>query len=211
MSPAREIFDYLYIRSAGLARCDVVIGFGHFDMRIPRVCGALFQRGLAGRVILTGGVGSGTADLGEPEAHAFLKELRRACPEIPGDAVFVEGESTNTSENILFTSRGLAGAWPDFNFASGIRSAILVASPYRQRRVLLTCRKLIPQVACQCAPPETTFEEEVRIFAEKGQDFDALLGGEIDRIIRYGEEGYIERETVPPGIARARGLLAQDD
>lgn len=208
MSAARDIFNYLSVRSAGLIPSDVVIGFGHFDMRIPRACGDIFRGGLARRIIFSGGVGSGTADLGQPEARAFLRELQRSHPDVPTEAIFVEDASTNTSENVIFSARGLAGAWPDCNFERGIRSAILVATPYRQRRVLLTCRRLLPQVACACSPPEATFEDERHVFAEKGQDLIGLLGGEIDRIIDYGARGYIEREAVPDGILHARAMLS---
>ncbi len=209
MSAAREIFDYLCLRSPGAPRGDVAIGFGHFDLRIPRVCGDLFRGGRVGRVIFTGGVGGGTADLGQPEARAFLGALRRSHPGLPEAAIFVEDASTNTSENVRFTARGLEVAWPDFRFGDGIRSAVLVASPYRMRRVMLTCKKLIPAVECVCFPPETTFEEEGRLFSGKGQDLEVLLAGEIDRIVDYGARGYIEVEAVPDGILRARGMLGR--
>jgi hypothetical protein len=35
----------------------VIVGFGHFDLRIARTCGDLWQQGLASRILFTGGVG----------------------------------------------------------------------------------------------------------------------------------------------------------
>jgi uncharacterized SAM-binding protein YcdF (DUF218 family) len=209
IAAAREIFAHLAMRSEPVARCDAAIGFGHFDLRIPRRCGALYAEGLARGILFTGGIGAGTADLGQPEALAFREELRRTHPQISDDAVVVESESTNTSENIAFTARKLAAGRLDFCFGRGILSAILVASPYRQRRVWLTCVKQLPGIALFNAPPESRFEEEMRLFAAKGQDLIGLLGGEIDRIVNYGELGYIEREAIPEAILTARRALRE--
>lgn len=207
LAAARAVFAYLSLRSADIPPCDAAIGFGHFDLRIPRTCGALHQSGLARGIVFTGGIGSGTADLGQPEALAFLAELRRSHPRIPPETVVTESASTNTSENIAFTARQLAAERPDFCFERGIRSAILVASPYRQRRVWLTCRKHLPGLSLFNAPPESDFDEELRLFSGKGQDLTALLAGEIERIVTYAEKGYLVAEAVPERIKTAAQCL----
>jgi len=45
-----------------------------------------------------------------------------------------------------------------------------------------------------------TFEKELRLFSERGSDFLELLVGEIDRLIRYAEAGYIVHEAIPQKI-----------
>ncbi len=45
--PARVLFDYLYLRDPDILAADAVIGFGHFDLKIPRRCLELHRRGLA--------------------------------------------------------------------------------------------------------------------------------------------------------------------
>ena len=52
------------------------------------------------------------------------------------------------------------------------------------------------------APPTTTFEEELAEFANKRFDLIQLLVGEIDRIIRYGERGFLAQEPLPREIHR---------
>lgn len=200
ISMAQEIFAYLYLFSEGSSCADAVIGFGHFDLRIPQRCGELYMKGYTRKIIFTGGSGSGTADLGKAEAVTFREELEQSYPAIPAEMVIVETTSTNTSENVQFTARKLAYRYPDFTFENQIRSIIIVANAYRQRRVWLTCRKNLPQVAFYNMPPPTTFEQELRLFSEKEFDFIELLVGEIARLIRYGEAGYILKEAIPQKI-----------
>jgi uncharacterized SAM-binding protein YcdF (DUF218 family) len=200
LSLAKEIFEYLYLFSEVLPHSDVIIGFGHFDLKIPRHCGELYMDGYARRIIFTGGIGSGTADLGQAEAVVFKEELRRRYPSVSTEAVIVEDRSTNTSENVQFTAEKLEMKYPDFTFGEQIKKAIIVANAYRQRRVFLTCRRNLPQVEFYNAPPATTFDEELRLFSSKGFDFVELLIGEIDRLIRYGEKEYILQENIPKKI-----------
>jgi uncharacterized SAM-binding protein YcdF (DUF218 family) len=143
----RELFEYLYLRTEPLYRADVIIGFGHFDLNIPRHCATLYQQGYAPLIIFTGGVGSGTADLPKPEAQSFYDELKRVAPDIPTEAIILEDTSTNTFENIRFAARAFAAEHPQLSFESGISSAILIANAYRQRRVWLTCRKAFPHIS----------------------------------------------------------------
>lgn len=203
MQPAALLLDYLALRSAALPRgCDAIIGFGHFDLRVARRCGELWRAGVSPRIIFSGGVGAGSADLTEPEADAFATELRRHYPEIPADAILIESRSTNTGENVQFLQRAATDAgW-------SLRSVCLVATPYRQRRVALTWRQQGPRdgVASN-APPATTLAEEIELYAAKGEDFCAHLPGEIDRLIAYAERGWIAPETVPDTILSAAKQL----
>ena len=200
LSLAKEIFEYLYVFSEEFPHSDVIIGFGHFDLKIPRHCAELYTNGYARRIIFTGGIGSGTADLVQAEAIAFREELRRRHPSISAEVVIVEDRSTNTSENMQFTAQMLEKQYPDFTFGEQIKKVIIVASAYRQRRVFLTCQRNLPNIEFYNAPPATTFEEELQLFSSKGFDFIEVLAGEIDRLIRYGEKGYILQETIPRKI-----------
>src|SRR5450759_4968089 len=72
------------------ASADAVLGFGMFDLKLPRFCGELYARGLARHIVFMGGIGAGTGDLGMPEADAWLAELRRSHPHIPQEHVITE-------------------------------------------------------------------------------------------------------------------------
>jgi len=207
MSLAKEIFEYLCVRDEAVPKADLVVGFGHFDLRIPKMCGALYTDGRAARVLLTGGCGAGTADLPDAEAAVFLRVLTQAYPAIPAAHVCVESASTNTGENIRFGGEALRRADPAFCFESGVRSVIAVASPYRQRRVLRTMQLLHPSIRVFCSPPATSFEEEQRLFASKNQDLVSLLLGEMDRMISYPAKGYMAPDPIPPDIMRAKKAI----
>ncbi len=186
---------------------DAVIGFGMFDLRLARFCGDLYRRGSARRIVFTGGIGAGTGKLGGPEADAWLHTLREAHPNIPAEHVIVENRSTNTAENISFTAALLARDHPALTFGAGLRTAVIVASPSRLRRVLLTLRKLQPalNVVRQCPPFE--FADEQRLYAANDVDYIDHLSGEIDRLRDYPARGWIVPEPLPPEIIAAQAVL----
>jgi hypothetical protein len=205
---ARTAFEYLRISDRAHAVADLAIGFGHFDLAIARKCADLFREGRAGLVIFTGGRGSGTADIKGAEADAFLSELRRYAPEIPAGAIMTETKSTNTAENAYFSIDVLKASG---RFDAGRpSSAILVASPYRERRVLLTCRKVMPGTALYCSPPGSTFDRERDLFAVKGEDLVELVAGELERIEQYQARDWIAVEPLPPSIRQCLEIIQKD-
>ena len=203
---ARAIFDYLYVREPPV-QADVIVGFGHFDPKIPQTCGELYCAGYAARLLFTGGVGAGTADLRMPEADYFLQELAQNFPQIPRSAIALENASTNTMENLHLSTALVQEVWPH-GFGATIKRALLVATAYRQRRVALTWQRLVPGVVGINTPPVTTFGDELAMFAGKGQDLIALMAGEVERLVRYSASGWIAPTEVPPEIAAWAAELA---
>ena len=199
---ARALFDYLCLRDREMVRADAVIGFGHFDMKIPRRCRELYRAGRAPLIVLSGGMGAGTADLGQPEARAFLDEIR-ALGGVPDCDILFEDRSTNTGENVEATTRLLEENGRPFGVENGIRTALTVANAYRQRRVDLTCRLHHPGVRWVNAPPTTSFEEEVAMYRGKGQDLVPLLAGEIQRLLDYPSRGFCLSAEIPPEVIAA--------
>jgi hypothetical protein len=206
---ARIVFDYLYCRDAHPDEADLIVGFGHFDPKIPARCCELYRQSYGPRILFTGGVGAGTADLGQPEALFFRDEIRRQCPSIPQRAVVLEAASTHTGENVRFSLWRLREVDLAYDWDSGLRRVILVATAYRQRRVWLTWQRHAPRISAINAPPRTTLEAERALFAEKGQDLVALMVGEVDRILRYGPLGYITEVEVPEAIVGACARLRE--
>jgi len=203
----RSAFEYLMISDRSRAVADLALGFGHFDLAIARKCADLLRAGRAGLVMFTGGRGSGTADIEGTESDAFLAESRRYAPEIPAGSVMTEARSTNTAENVAFSLEILKAAG---RFDNGRpESAILVASPYRQRRVLLTARKMMPGTTLYYSPPESSFERERDLFAAKGADLAGLVGEEIERIAQYQLKGWIAAEPLPPIISQCLEILRE--
>jgi uncharacterized SAM-binding protein YcdF (DUF218 family) len=163
-----EIFRFLALMDTP-GKADVIIGFGHFDMNIPRQCCELYLKGYGKKIIYTGGVGAGSADLKYAEAVEFFNFTRKYFPQIPLEDIIIEDKSTNSGENIRFTIEKMKALFPLFNFGIGICSAILVATPARQLRVYLTVRMYLENTELINLPPETTFNENLAVFSEKGE------------------------------------------
>jgi hypothetical protein len=178
-----------------------------FDLRLARFCGELYASGRASRIVFTGGIGPGTADLGQPEADAWYAELLRSQPNIPHDRVIVENQSTNTSENVRFTAELLARRHPSLSFGHGIKTVIIVASPSRMRRVRLTLLCLQPGLRILRQRPPSSFDDEHALYAGKGIDYLAHLAGELDRIVDYAARGWIIAEPLPLPISQAHETL----
>ncbi len=207
---ARALYDYLSTPDSGApATCDAVIGFGVFDLRVAALCGALHAAGRARRIIFTGGIGAGTADLGRPEADAFADELIRLYPSVDRTSVILENRSTNTGENVRFTLDLIARTHPELTPGAGLRTVLLVASPARLRRVRLTWKKHAPAALAWALAPASTLEQERALHTAKHLDYPALLVGEIDRIRDYPARGWIAPEPISAHIQAARDQLAR--
>lgn len=203
----QTLFGYLARRDMTVEPGDLIIGFGHFDPKIPLRCGALWRAGLAPRILFTGGFGAGTADLGRPEALYFRDVILQHYPEMPASSILVEPASRHTGENVEKSTALLRAVSPEACFDRGIRHVILVATAARQRRVWLTCQKHWPHIRLTNAPPVTSLETERRLFAGKGRDLVPLLLGEMARILDYPERGFIVSDTVPGDVLEAYTLL----
>ncbi len=193
---AQQLLHFLAMRDT-VAEADLIMGFGHFDLRIPETCAALYHAGHATRILFTGGIGAGTGDLGGPEAEAFRAVALDHG--VPAEHIAIEPNSTNTAENMAFSLDVMAKMDPPLT----PRSVLLVANPYRQRRVWLTARKYLPHAALHNAPPLTTLDREVAVFIAQGEDLQDLLLGEIDRLVRYGAAGWIVDEPLPEDLVEA--------
>lgn len=205
---AERILAYLGETDAAPTRpVDAIIGFGVFDLTLPRYCAELHRQGLAPRVIFTGGIGGGSGSLGGPEADVWRAETRQTHPTIPDSAFILESRSTNTSENVRYTAELLTQHYPELAFGRGIRSALLVASPSRLRRVRLTMRHQQPDVAVIRRLPRVDFEAERALYEGEGVPYLRHLLGELDRILAYPQRGWIAPEPLPEEILMAREVV----
>jgi len=197
---AYKLFNYLYLQNKP-RKSDLIIGFGHFDLKIPRKCADLYLQGYGSKILFTGGIGAGTADLQKPEARAFFEVLKQGYPDIPEEDILIEDRSTNTGENIEF-SANIVKQNSDLNFDDENFSAILVANAVRQKRVDLTWQKHYPKSIVYNCPPQTTMEEEYELFQSKNRDLTELILSEIDKIKHYPAKGYIKEEKIPQEILK---------
>lgn len=182
------------------APVDWVVGLGHFDLGIPRLCGALHLQGLARHIAFAGGLGAGTADLGQPEADAFLAELERTFPRIDLADVVLENRSTNTGENFRFLSAELARRAPELCRGGQPKSALIIATPIRLRRAILTARKQWPGTELHSLAPVRDWRDDQALYQTKGLSLPRQMLEEIKRLQTYPAQGWIESCNIPADI-----------
>jgi hypothetical protein len=202
--PNKKLFDYLYLEDKP-QKADLIIGFGHFDMKIPDRCATLYKKGFAEKIIFTGGIGAGSADLNMPEADAFFEYIKKASTNIPTEDIIIENRSTNTGENLRFTMAILKDKNKEMYEMLTKGKVILVANPFRQRRVFLTAAQILPKATFINCPPKSDYATELALFSAKGENLATQLPGEVHRIMTYPENGWIKKETVPADIVKIAG------
>lgn len=88
----------------------------------------LYKQGLAPKLILSGASSDGLT------SNALAMHLEASAAGIQDEAVIMEEKARNTFENALYTKEIIQN--------QGMRSIILVSSPYHQRRVYETFRSV---------------------------------------------------------------------
>ncbi len=174
-------------------QADLIIGFGHFDLRIPEQCALLFNKGLAPIILFTGGVGAGSSDFKNPEAVEFLNHIKSKYSEIDAKSILIEETSTNTGDNLKNSIKTLK----EKGLLKSINSIILVATPTRQLRVYLTTKKYFPKAKLINLPPSSSFEIDSQMNVNKGLDFEGHLMGELERIKKYPNMDFACSTKIP--------------
>jgi len=197
---AEMVFDWLRAGDPIPPQADAAIGFGHFDLRIPRLCGELLSAQACRRLLFTGGIGAGTGSLPGAEADSFLAVLQAEFPRLSAADCLVENRSTNTAENIRFSrdlaqSRGLP-----WTFGAGIKTAILVAHAVRLRRVRQTWLQVASEVRIVAIAPATDYATDLGLYQEQQGSLVAQIAGEMERLVAYAEKGWIAPIAIPPDI-----------
>ncbi|MDX2191317.1 MAG: YdcF family protein [Bacteroidota bacterium] len=189
-------FDFLCVRDE-LQLADVIIGFGHFDPKIPQTCAELFQKGFATYIIFTGGVGAGSTGISQPEALFFKDKLLQKIPGFPIEKLILETDSTNTGENIRNTKEVLNNIKPPLSFGKDFKKVILVANAYRQLRVCYTFKMYYPDIQIINYPPQTSYNQEKQLFESVNESLDDHINGELLRIQTYPSKGFMAACEIP--------------
>lgn len=138
-----------------LRRADLIVVFAGADGERAKHAAHLYQKGLAPRVILTGGMTSKVIELfyNQRVTGAELSAKVLIDAGVPKKAVIVIPKGTSTYEE--------GEAISSFMKNHGYRSVIAVSSPYHMRRVRATLERLLGRT-----------QIEVQYSAEKGSGFD---------------------------------------
>jgi uncharacterized SAM-binding protein YcdF (DUF218 family) len=166
---------------------------------VAELAADLFHRGLAPRVVLSGGFGSRLpGPWAKPEAEVFAEVLRQRG--VPESVMLLEPRSTNTGENVQFTRELLA--------AHGLcpRRIIAVQKPYMERRTFATIRQQWPEVALCVSSPPLDFQAYCDSTIP-ARDIIELMVGDLQRILEYPKLGFMSSQEVPDHVLAAYEVL----
>lgn len=185
------VWNHLVVEDDLDEPADVIFCFGSRHWRVPHRAAELHDRGVARRILITGGVPSGEQ---VAEADRFAATLRRRG--IPPADLILERHATNTGENVRLGLRKLDHLGP-------LSDLVLVCWPLAARRGRATFRRWAPGLRIHCAP---ALSRPGRRWNPNPKRIRLALG-ELDRLRRYRESGVILDGPVPDDVIEASLVL----
>ena len=204
---ARKLWDYHHLNHVP-ENADCILVLGSHDLRVADRGADLYLQGWSPILIFSGGLGNVTKGIWkDPEADRFARiALDKG---VPAEAIFIENQSTNTGENILFTQKLLREKGLD------PQTFLLVQKPYMERRSYATFKKHWPEKKLIVTSPQISFEayptdeipmekvinimvgdlQRIRIYPAKGfqipQDIPDEVWAAYERLIAWGFTGHL--------------------
>ncbi|RRO14454.1 YdcF family protein [Saccharopolyspora rhizosphaerae] len=186
------LWDYHDLRHE-LRRCDVGVGLGSHDLGVADHVVELYGDGWFPLIVFTGANAPTTTER-FPRGEAVHYREHALERGVPDEAILVEPNATNTSENIEYTRDVLA--------SRDIKSLLLVSKPYQQRRAFATARKVWPEAEVICSSQRLPLDDYVRAIGDAHRVIDMLVG-DTQRITVYAERGFANPQPVPDEVVAA--------
>ena len=205
MKNVQILWDFMHMNQQP-GHADVIVGFGCYDEDIPRRCAELFHRGFAPFVCFSGGLGRNTAALwSKSEAERFAAIA--ICEGVPEDRIILEKQSTNSSENLLFTPKVLA--------EKGIKAEKIIAvhKPYMEKRLWAAMQVYWPDVQAVYTSPQVSVEEHIDHAEKIGMTRKGVIEtivGDVQRMELYAEKGYQVPVEIPAEVRAAFDALVAE-
>ncbi|MGQ0841537.1 YdcF family protein [Actinokineospora sp.] len=176
-------------------RCDVGIGLGSHDLGVAIHTAQRYQQGMFERIVFTGANAPGTIER-FPRGEAVHYREHAIKLGVPANAILIETEATNTSQNLTNTRDVLADA--------GIHptSVMLISRPYQQRRAYATCRKVWPEVDVTCSSQPLPLDEYIATIGDVDRVINMLVG-DTQRITEYARLRFAIAQWVPEPVHAA--------
>ncbi len=180
-----------------IEQADCILVLGSNDVRVAEHAVALYQQGLADKLLFSGGLGRLTEGVFEQsEADTFAAIARDMG--VPSRDIIIENQSTNSGENVQFSAELCNKLNLDF------RRFILVQKPYMERRAYATFLKQWPHTVDYVAVSSTKqtfadyFSEDIELFTA----VEAMLG-DFERIKNYPAKGFQVEQPIPEAVELA--------
>lgn len=195
---ARLIWDYHQLKHE-LTPADCLLALGSHDLRVAQRAAELWLDGMAPVLVMSGGLGNFTLGMWtEKEADRFAAVAVKMG--VPGDAILVENQSTNTGENIQFSKKLLAERGLD------PQKFIVIQKPYMERRSYATFKKHWPDKELLVTSPQISFDdypnEEIPL-----ERVINIMVGDLQRIKEYPALGFQIEQEIPADVWAAYELL----
>ena len=202
--PLQVIWDYLCLHQAP-QKADVIVGFGNFNTNIARRAAELYHRGLAPKILFTGGLGRNTEGLLPESEAARFSRVAMECG-VPEEDIIREDRSTNTAENILFTRRLLEELKIPHDRILGVHQ------PFMERRITAAMGVYWPELDFSVTSPQVSIESYLADARDQGVTENASISvivGDFQRMDLYAKKGYQLPQHIPEEAWQAfRELVA---
>jgi uncharacterized SAM-binding protein YcdF (DUF218 family) len=174
---------------------DVGIGLGSHDLGVATYTAELYQQGLFPRIVFTGANAPTTIEK-FPRGEAIHYRDHAISLGVPTEAISVETQAANTSQNLTYSRAILeeAGITP--------HSVLLISRPYQQRRAYATCRKVWPEVDVLCGSRPLPLDKYVDSIGDVDRVINMLVG-DTQRITEYANRGFAIEQDIPIEVQSA--------
>ncbi len=194
---ARVVWDYMLMHQ-DIQPADAIVVLGSIDMRVADRGAELYAAGLAPRVVCTGYRGRGTDGFSDTEGRLLANRL--IALGVPEEVILIEEAATNTGENATYTRSLLERE------GIAVQSIIVVTKPYMERRAYATFAKQWPEVTAYITSPQLSYDTYFPDEAFK-TDTITMMVGDLERIRRYGAEGFQIPQDIPESVETAYNEL----
>ena len=202
--PYMKLWDALQSHCR-IEKADCIIGFGNYNLDIPKRAAELYHAGYAPVILFTGGFGRNTEGRQRlPEAEAFAAvALSEGVPE---ESILIENKSTNTKENIHF-SRGLLESHGIY-----AKKVLGVHQPFMEKRIAAAFPVYWPEAEFTVTSPQIDIPAFFAHAASLGIDEKTVIEetvGDFQRMKLYAEKGWQKPVEFSEEVRQAYNTLVE--
>lgn len=195
------LWNYLVIKDH-LEQADIIFVCGGHDSRVADEATKLFNKGMAGFVVVSGGIKREVYGLSKMALEADILAEHIYNNGVPKECIIKERESKNTGENLEFTERML------HNLGIKHDSAILVQKPYAAKRTLCLAKKKWANKEIYMHTEDVSFDQYLDL-GIPDEKIISMMVGEVQRLIYSPQFGWIDEVYVPENVVNAYSYLCE--